>query len=458
MYVGHILDSLSGGVVLLTKFKRINSLFTNIMIMTITTLILTSSLLLPGAGFAVEGKSSSYSAGVASVDLSPSQEQLDSKKIYMGGYGGYKTRGPAEGVSNDGIFARALALKSGNESIVFLTIDTTVIGNEVLDAIRHGASIETGIPEKQILVSATHTHAGPDLNGLWGGVTADYKQYFINQSIRAVKEATNHMQHVTIKSGSTQVPQELVMNRRGLGYTDKELGVLQVQAGKQTVATLVNFAVHPVVLRDDNKLLSSDFVGSLERKIESQFGGTAMFVNGAQGDVEPNVNWEVPVSDQYALAKEYGKSIADYVFKAVEQSNPISQGLSIQTQNVSFPVENPSFIGANQLGLFNGYASMRQEGSNYYFDSKISRITIGRGANSLEMVTLPGEALTNLGLSIRDLMPGKHKMLLGLTHDTLGYLIPESEWDDKTKYEEAVSLGRKTGDMVRLTIEGLYSR
>jgi hypothetical protein len=71
------------------------------------------------------------------------------------------------------------------------------------------------------------------------------------------------------------------------------------------------------------------------------------------------------------------------------------------------------------------------------------------------MVTLPGEALANLGLDIRDLMPGKHKMLLGLTHDTLGYLIPSSEWST-TGYEETVSLGRETGDIVRSTIESLY--
>ncbi|MBU8918870.1 neutral/alkaline non-lysosomal ceramidase N-terminal domain-containing protein [Bacillus sp. FJAT-29953] len=435
------------------KFSRFKSLFTYIMVM--TTLLLGGVVYSPSYGFAQAGTSADFSAGVAKVSLSPTQSQLAGKKLYMGGYGGYMSRGPAEGVSNDGIYARALAVKSGQDSLVFLTIDTTVIGNVILDAIRQGASSQTGIPEDHIVISATHTHAGPDLNGLWGGVPADYKQLFIENSIKAVVKATNQMKHATIRKGSTTVPQELVKNRRGLGYTDHALGILQVQSGNKTLATLVNFAAHPVVLRDDNKLLSSDFVGSLEKEIESEYGGTAMFVNGAQGDVEPNVNWKVPVSEQYTLAKDYGQSLSKYVFEAIEKSKTVPPGIAFQTQNVTFPVENPSFIFAKNMGLFNGYAAMRQEGLQYFFDSKISRITLGKGKNAVEMVTLPGEAVTNLGLNIRDLMPGNHKLLLGLTHDTLGYLIPESEWST-TAYEETVSLGRKAGDIVRRTIEGLY--
>ena len=434
------------------RFKRITSIVTYIIAVA---MLFTCSFFQPTVGFAKETNSASYYAGMAKMDLSPTQEQLDTKTIFMGGYGSYMTRGPAEGVSDNRIYARALALKSGSESIVYLTIDTTVIGNEVLDAIQKGAADLTGIPEDHIMISATHTHAGPDVNGLWGGVSAEYKQYFIKQSIRAVEDAAENMKHVTITTGSTQVPQELVKNRRGLGYTDRDMEVLQFRAGKEMVATLVNFAVHPVVLREDNKLLSSDFVGSLERNLEAQYGGTAMFINGAQGDVEPNVDWNVDVPAQYELAKNYGDSISFYVSEAILKSKEVSQGISIKTTNVTFPVQNPAFLYANRLGWFNGYFDMRQDGKNYYVDSKISRITLGKGANTVEMVTLPGEALTNLGLDIRKMMPGKHKMLLGLTQDTLGYLIPENEWNG-SEYEEQVSLGIQTGEIVRQAIQGLY--
>jgi hypothetical protein len=433
------------------KIKMTKAMFTYILSIT----ILLSVIMLPMVGFAKEGVTSSFTAGVAKVDLSPSKGQLSQKNIFMGGYGSYMSRGPAEGISTDHIYARALALKSGKETVVFLSIDTAVIGNEVLNAIRQGASNITGIPADNILISATHTHSGPDLNGLWGGVSSNYKQFFIHHSILSVVKAANQMKHATLTIGTTDAAKNLVINRRGLDYTDNELSVLQVITEDQTVATLVNFAVHPVVLRSENPLLSSDFVGTLERKIESQFGGTAIFINGAQGDVEPNVDWNVPVDEQYKLAEEYGNKISKYVSLAIEKSKTVSQGLSIKTVDVSFPVENPAFIYANSVGWFSGYASMRKEDNQYYFDSKISRITLGKGENSVEMVTLPGEALTNLGLDIRDIMPGKHKMLLGLTHDTLGYLIHESEWST-TGYEENVSLGSKTGDIVLKAIEHLY--
>ena len=47
--------------------------------------------------------------------------------------------------------------------------------------------------------------------------------------------------------------------------------------------TLVNFAVHPEVLGNDVGILSPDLVGPFAERVESQGGGMALFMNGAQG-------------------------------------------------------------------------------------------------------------------------------------------------------------------------------
>jgi hypothetical protein len=44
--------------------------------------------------------------------------------------------------------------------------------------------------------------------------------------------------------------------------------------------------VHPNVLSGDSYLLSGEFTGLAERLLEAEFGGSALFTNGAQGSID----------------------------------------------------------------------------------------------------------------------------------------------------------------------------
>ena len=45
------------------------------------------------------------------------------------------------------------------------------------------------VPAESIVVNSDHSHSGPDLIGLWGGVPVRYLQYVRDQTIRALEEA-----------------------------------------------------------------------------------------------------------------------------------------------------------------------------------------------------------------------------------------------------------------------------
>jgi DNA-binding transcriptional LysR family regulator len=64
--------------------------------------------------------------------------------------------------------------------------------------------------------------------------------------------------------------------------------------------------------------------------------------------------------------------------------------------------------------------------------------------DALEAIAAPGEVLTRLALPLRASMGSKHRLFLGLTHDTLGYFVPEDEWmtGRNNDYEESVSMGK----------------
>ncbi len=68
-------------------------------------------------------------------------------------------------------------------------------------------------------------------------------------------------------------------------------------------------------------------------------------------------------------------------------------------------------------------------------------------ATDVEAFAAPGEVLTRLALPLRASMGSRHRMFFGLTHDTLGYFLPEDEWmtGRNNNYEESVSLGKHAG-------------
>ena len=44
----------------------------------------------------------------------------------------------------------------------------------IATGVRHAVADRTGIPPENVYFGQTHTHAGPDLQGLWGGVPASW--------------------------------------------------------------------------------------------------------------------------------------------------------------------------------------------------------------------------------------------------------------------------------------------
>lgn len=432
--------------------KRLQKIWRNVFGL-ITVFLAATMIAAPAGSVSAKAAPKAFLAGAAKASISPTSEDLR-QGVYMGGYGAYLTRGKATGVHDD-IYARALAVSSGDDKAVFVTLDTAGIGNLIMDAIRNEASEQTGIPADAIVVSATHTHSGPDLQGLWGGGPQSYKEYLVSQTVSAIEAACIDMKHVTLVAGSVQVDQDLANNRRGFPNTDTAMTVLQFKNKGDTLATLVNLAVHPTVISGSNKQISSDFVGSLESAVDTKFGGTTLFVNGAQGDAVPNVAWG---GDEYAKAAAYGSKLADFVSAAVADSKLVPPGILLKSAKVTFEVQNPAFIAADHLGFFESYASMRPDSGKYYIDSRVVRLRLGNDGNQVEMVSIPGEAVTELGLGLREIMGGKQNVLLGLTHDTLGYLIPEDQWMSgrNNNYEESVSLGREAGEKVRTAVKSLY--
>lgn len=102
----------------------------------------------------------------------------------------------------------------------------------------------------------------------------------------------------------------------------------------------------------------------------------------------------------------------------------------------------------------------RASAATDYIDSRVVRPRLGDAASAVELVSLPGEATTRLGLDWRNLLAGAHEVLLGLDHDTLGYFLPRDEYGSGRNGgdEESVSLERDAGEEVRAAVQWLVQQ
>jgi len=195
-----------------------------------------------------------YQIGVSIDDISPSEEEIETRRIFMGGYGFLGFRDgpipkPARGV-HDPIWARSMAIENGNTTLVTTVIDTTGITNILLDKIRLAASEEIGVPVTNILIGATHTHSGPDLQGLWRYITDSYEAFVINGTVNSIVNAYRTRKPAKLfVSGAVGY----ASNRRGWDYTDTEITVLDaIDLEGKRIGTLINFAAHTTAIGRDN--------------------------------------------------------------------------------------------------------------------------------------------------------------------------------------------------------------
>lgn len=387
--------------------------------------------------------------GVHAADVSPTAAHLG-QNVYMGAYGAPYTRGPAQGV-HDAVFARSFAIEGDGGGLIMTIVDLPGMGNQNTRAVRQKVAELTGLAEGQILVGTTHSHSAPDLMGLWGGVPGDYRDYINEEIAQSMAAAWDSRVPATLAVATVKAPNN---NRRGWGFTDDDMIVLDAKdESGDRIGTLVNFAAHPVILGEDNKEISCDYVGYSVQKIEAALGGTASLFNGALGDATPKVP-DGMYADDFARAQAYGELLADLAIAAVDGAEPVEGTLVWQHTEWEQGVENLLFNIAAGLGIL-----------QYDFESQgLSQVvttqsTYFRLGTQVQGAAFPGESLTRNGQAIKEVMKTPHKMILGNTGDALGYFIPSDEWQTgkNDNYEETVSLGKTAGDNARDAINAMIT-
>ena len=439
-------------------------------------------------------------AGVASI--TPSAEHLAGAELFLAGYGGYRFR-PAGGAREE-LFARAVVVQApggatgeapggapgeatgsvpgeapatvvseglggatgeaqsgaqGESSgpLVWVAFDLLGLGDKTVKAIRDEAARRLGLSGAVILTSCTHTHSAPDLIGMWGGVPGAYREYVVTQAVAAIARALESLAPAELYAGQADMS-HANRNRRGWNRTDPKLTVLQLRKENgAAVATLANFAAHPVIVGPENRLAASDFAGPFVRAVEADTGGVALFVQGAQGDVSP-VQPDLP--DDFERAARYGELLARGVPQALKAAWRVGPGIRARCHSVRAAVEAPELERAFRDGRVAPGYSVEADGEAVRVEMEVWRLSLGTGRETVEIACVPGEPTTRLGERLRAAMPGRVNLVFGLAPALYGYLIPEDEWMSAPRgaYEETMSPGRGAGELILRAVAADFCR
>lgn len=382
--------------------------------------------------FSFAASASAFMAGAASADITP---DLSVMKVPSSGYGA-RGKKPMEGV-HDPIRCKALVVSDGAEKAAIVTCDLVGISPDLRSTVL--AAVQgTGIDDHNLLMTASHTHSGPGAmlnNSIAGLVFGKYNDQLTRQTAdriaAAVKQADSSMQSAVLKVGTAAAP-DATRNRRdpagSYNYDTRRFSsaydpnnprngidpavtvAAAVGDDGRPIAVLVSFATHGTVLGPDNMLLSADWPGVMQKRIEDAVpGAVAMYMNGAEGDQAPAMAEDDHSDIEYLDI--IGAKVADAALAALESAAPVSAA----------PVAAVMERRAMPPGkVVMGYRVPSALIKHYFPEMPLQAVRIGDVvfmAAPLEMVTVIGQTMKSgaLGQGV------KHPIVAGLANDTLLY-------------------------------------
>ncbi len=337
--------------------------------------------------------------------------------------------------------ARALVVVAGPQKIAIVGVDNLGLERQDADWIKAGI---TGFPLGNVFLAASHTHAGPDLIGMWGyyfltsGRDTAYLAKVRRGVAKAVADALAKAQPARLVRGLARVPERgLFKNPNRAGVFDRDLHVVQAQsADGAPLGTLLHLACHPEVLGRSRSELSADFVAALCDSWRERGRGQAVFVNGALGAM---VTPDIGVRDRAGAAwmGDWLSSLAD---ASLASATPVPiDAVEVRRRDVYIPMES--------FGLTLGRLTtvIPRPTHRGMLRSTVGYLRLG----SIEICCVPGEMEPGLAERIRRLTGRPDLMVWGLVDDELGYLMAEPDARHPLfAYERSMSPSADSGERI----------
>lgn len=271
--------------------------------------------------------------GVAREDITPPVG------IYVRNWGA-AVHDTAEGIHSP-LTATALALKPNtqdNAPFILLALDLGWWRTREDEWFVRGGLIETlHLDPARVMICLSHTHAGPSICGEdahrpGGHLVPEYLDHIRQAVIQATRRALSACSPAVLTwntgrcdlASNRDLPDperpRIVCGFNPYSTADDTLLVGRVTAEDGTIlATLVNYACHPVTLAWTNRLISPDYVGAMRGAVESHTDGApCLFLQGASGELAPREQY----TDDTSIADRNGEQLGFAALSALRGMLP----------------------------------------------------------------------------------------------------------------------------------------
>jgi hypothetical protein len=267
-----------------------------------------------------------YKAGTASECITPDEP------LWLAGYAARTA--PARGRISD-LYATALALEDdAGERFVVASMDSIAISPIVAEPVMEAARARHGLTRRQILLTATHTHYGPEFRPdkqVFFNIPAEYGAKLPAVAEKLAAALTHTIDAAVarlapVRLFARQATAGFAHNRRRHGVVagkpslddvfDHDVPVLDcVDGGGNRKAIVFGYACHNTTIPLEDLRYSADWAGFAKERLErANHGAPALFIPGAGADQDAEPRGSVDVS------RQHGQEIADAVQNALDSA------------------------------------------------------------------------------------------------------------------------------------------
>ena len=424
-------------------------------------------------------------AGYARVDITPTES------VPLCGFGNTSDRMSKNVLLN--LYATCIALTDeNNNTILLFAMDLQRASDVYVIPARTQISQKTGVPENQIFISASHTHAGPDVDNTTEPSIGRYVPQLIQKMVTIAEKAMADRKPAEMSTGSIETENLTIVKH--YKHTDAEGNVhyfgdnfgTSVIDSTTTYATevdptmhvvklaregakdivMVNWRAHPHMHSGATRYdVSADFIGTFRTAMELQLKCNFAYFQGAAGNLNSGNKDRIKANIRTSDCTEFGSLLAGYAKDCLTNNMTVVTDTTIQCRQTIMKAEvdhsADSLVAAASLLTGNNFTKDNPYGirSKYHASAIISRAKLGPTidlelnavaiGNTFAFVTAPDELFDTNSAWLETQSPYDMTFTLELTNGHMGY-IPSAEGFAYSCYEsDTTKVVPGTGEKVQ---------
>ena len=320
-----------------------------------------------------------------------------------------------------------------------------------------------------IIVQATHTHAGPTLEGIWGPVPTRYLEHVHDQTIKALTEAAATATPAHLRVGTYDAPWlNNIDNNQTDSYPgwaqDGQVSVLRaVSPSGGSVASFVSVPAHgDIVCGSCDKQLSADYFGFVRAALDERLGGVNVVGPATLG------REETPVQVGGLGPSQWFSGVVESITgQAITQGHWVTKDTvsSVNTFS-SVPAHNAALLALNaawklpeeqrqaETNASGIYPIARSMDPPYLIGNAIGADMTALRIGDSVLLSMPGEPFPEIRAALQNATTGADTIIaLSKAQDDWGYFYPAWTWGFTSLYDSdhnIYNVAPQAGDQVIL--------